>query len=341
MMIAVPKLPPTALIAPDKFKGTFGAAEVAAAIASGLHSAGEGAPGPDLCPLADGGDGTAEVLLEALGGEWATAPAHDALGAPIDARFALLADGRTAVVEVAAASGLARLDPGSLDPLAADSAGTGELIAAAAAAGAGRVLVGCGGSATTDGGLGALSRFDPGSVELVCLCDVDDVFAGALRYAPQKGAGPDELPLLAERLERIAAELPHDPRRLPFTGAAGGLAGGFWAHGARLVGGARHVLDAVGFDRRLEEAALVISGEGALDETSLRGKVVGEVVRRAAAAARPCHLIVGRDDLGPDLAGAAGFASVREATTLEEIATAAAGIGAAAPARGPADREPG
>lgn len=328
MMIAVSSQPPIALIAPDKFKGTFAAAEVAEAIAAGCRAAGETGRvplEPDVCPLADGGDGTAEVLLEALGGEWATAPAHDALARPIETRFALLADGRTAVVEVAAASGVARLDPADLDPLGADSAGTGELIAAAIGAGAERVLVGCGGSATTDGGLGALRHFDPAAAEIVCLCDVDDVFAGALRYAPQKGAGPVELEQLARRLERIAAELPHDPRRLPFTGAAGGLAGGLWAHGARLVGGARHVLGAVGFDERLAAADLVISGEGAVDATSLRGKVVGEVARRAAATGRPCHLIVGRDELGAD--GARGpFASVREAGTLEEISAAAASI---------------
>jgi glycerate kinase len=327
MMIAVPAQQPIALIAPDKFKGTLRAAEVADAIAAGCRAA-EAPVEPDPCPLADGGDGTAEVLLEALGGRWVLAGAHDALGEPIETRFAMLADGSTAVVEVAAASGLARLDPERLDPLAADSAGTGELISAAIEAGASRVLVGCGGSATTDGGLGALLRFDPTAAEIVCLCDVDDVFAGALRYAPQKGAGPEELEELAERLERIAAGLPHDPRRLPFTGAAGGLAGGLWAHGARLVGGARHVLDAVGFDRRLAAADLVISGEGAVDAGSLRGKVVGEVARRAAAAGRPCHLIVGRDDLGPDRSRER-FASVSEATTPEAIAAAASALPAA------------
>jgi glycerate kinase len=327
MMIAVPAQQPKALIAPDKFKGTLRAAEVAEAIAAGCRAA-EASIEPDPCPLADGGDGTAEVLLEALGGRWVLAGAHDALGEPIETRFAMLADGSTAVVEVAAASGLARLDPERLAPLAADSAGTGELISAAIEAGASRVLVGCGGSATTDGGLGALLHFDPAAAEIVCLCDVDDVFAGALRYAPQKGAGPAELAELAERLERIAAGLPHDPRRLPFTGAAGGLAGGLWAHGARLVGGARHVLDAVGFDRRLAAADLVISGEGAVDATSLRGKVVGEVARRAAATGRPCHLIVGRDDLGPGDQGRERFASVSEATTPEAIAAAAGAIAA-------------
>jgi glycerate kinase len=304
------------LVAPDKFKGTYSATELADAICAALG------PDADRCPVADGGDGTAEVLLEASGGRWVEAPAHDALGEPIRARFALLGDGMEAVVEVAEASGLARLSGRPLRPLKASSEGTGELIAAAISAGAERVLVACGGSATTDAGLGALARFDPAAVELLCLCDVSDRFAGALRYAPQKGAGEGHLAELAARLETIAAELPHDPSRLPFTGAAGGLAGGFWAHGARLVPGARHVLAAVGFDRRLGAADAVITGEGCLDETSMAGKAVGEIASRAAAAGRPCHAIVGVDRL----AGTSRerFATITEAGTAESIATAAA-----------------
>ncbi len=230
------------LVAPDKFKGTYSAGEVADAICAALG------PDADRCPVADGGDGTAAVLLEASGGRWVEAGAHDALGEPISARFALLGRGEEAVVEVAEASGLARLVGRELRPLEASSAGTGELIAAAVKSGARRVLVACGGSATTDGGLGALARFDPAAAEVVCLCDVSDAFAGALRYAPQKGAAPEQLPELEARLEAIAAELPHDPSRLPFTGAAGGLAGGLWAHGARLVPGAHHVLAAIDFE---------------------------------------------------------------------------------------------
>ncbi len=135
------------------------------------------------------------MLLAALGGEWRSAACHDALGRPIEGRFALLGDGARAVVEVAEASGLARLERAGapLEPLAADSAGTGELIAAAIAAGARRVLVGCGGSACTDAGLAALRHFDPAELdELTCLCDVSDPFLGALRYAPQKGASEAE-----------------------------------------------------------------------------------------------------------------------------------------------------
>ncbi len=308
------------LLAPDKFKGTLTAAEVVAAMADGLASSGAGS---DRCPVADGGDGTAAVLLDAVGGEWLEALAHDALGRPISCRFARLATG-DAVVEVAEASGLARLQGAALDPLGAGSDGTGELIAAAIRSGSERVLVACGGSATTDAGLGALGHFSPRDAEIVCLCDVADGFEGALRYAPQKGAGAGELEQLATRLARLRTELPHDPGRLPFTGAAGGLAGGFWAHGARLVPGARYVLDAVGFDRRLAAATLVITGEGAIDRTSLSGKAVGEIASRAARADVPCHAIVGRDELTG--AGRERFASIAEAGTPEAIARAAAGI---------------
>ncbi len=308
----------SALIAPDKFKGTLTAAEVAEAIARGLSGPAE------ICPLADGGDGTAEVLLAARGGEWIEASAHDALGEPISARFALLAGGCEAVVDVAEASGLARLAGRELDPLRAGSEGTGELIAAALQAGAERVILACGGSATTDAGLGALDRFDLSEAEVVCLCDVGDSFMGALRYAPQKGAGAEDLPQLEARLERVRGQLPHDPSRLPFTGAAGGLAGGFWAHGAKLVPGADYVLRTLEFDRRLESASLLISGEGRVDPTSLSGKAVGEVARRARRHGVPCHLIVGEDGLGPE--GGGRFSSVQVAGTVEAITQAASRI---------------
>jgi glycerate kinase len=309
----------TVLVAPDKFKGTYSAGEVADLICAAVGAK------ADRCPLADGGDGTAAVLLEAAGGRWVEADAHDALGEPIGARFALLGDGEEAVVEVAEASGLARLGKRALRPLEAGSEGTGELIAAAMEAGARRVLIGCGGSATTDAGLGALRCFDPAAAEIVCLCDVSDTFMGALRYAPQKGAAEGQLPELAARLQRIAAELPHDPSRLPFTGAAGGLAGGLWAHGARLVPGSRYVLAATGFDGRLAAADAVITGEGRLDETSLVGKVVGEVAARAAAASCPCHAIVGADRLAG--AGRQRFETITEAGSTESITAAAAALG--------------
>jgi len=305
------------LVAPDKFKGTFTAGQIADALARGL--AGVEA---DLCPIADGGDGTASVLVRALGGEWVEAASRDALGRPIKARYVMLSD-EVAVVEVSEASGLSRLAELERDPLGATSVGTGELIADAIGRGADRVLVAVGGSATTDAGLGALSAFDPGRTEIVCLCDVSDPFEGALRYAPQKGAGPEELSLLRRRLTEAASRLPKDPRGVPRAGAAGGLAGGFWAHGASLVSGARFVLDCVGFDRRLARADLVITGEGRLDESSLRGKAVAEVARRSHAAGVPAHAVVGANAASRSVVEKLGLRSVCEASDPNTMAACA------------------
>src|SRR4051794_31264381 len=197
-----------ALVAPDSFKGTFTASEVAAAIARGLRAAGQ--PAGEL-PVADGGEGTQAALLHALGGEQRIVTATDPLGREIDASFALLGDGRTAVVEVAAASGLTLVDRSERDAFAASSYGTGEVIAAAVDAGAETVLVGVGGSATTDGGAGAIEALrDAGATprELICICDVRTPFERAPRvFAPQKGADPATVKRLEQRLSRLAGKL--------------------------------------------------------------------------------------------------------------------------------------
>jgi glycerate kinase len=282
------------LVAPDKFKGTMTAAEVAAAIASGLRAAGRPA---DELPVADGGEGTADALLRALGGQWVAAHASDALGRPIEARFAMLADGR-AVVEAAEASGLARIPERERDAWAASTRGTGELIAAAADAGASEVIVAVGGTAATDGGAGALAALDEARVDprLTVVCDVRTPFEHAARvFAPQKGADADTVKRLARRLTAFASSAPRDPRGIPLTGAGGGLAGGLYAHrGAKLVPGAPFVLDALGFDERMRAAAFVVTGEGRLDEQTLEGKAAGEVAVRCRQAGVACHAIVGR-----------------------------------------------
>ncbi len=317
------------LLAPDSFKGTFDATEVAAAMARGVRAADAEA---DPCPLADGGEGTLDVLLRAAGGEPVEADAHDPLGRPIRARFGLLGDGETAVVEVAAASGLPLLAPAERDPERADTVGTGELIAAAIEAGARTVLVAAGGSATSDGGRGAIEALRAAGgtrgAELEVLCDVRTAYEDAARvFAPQKGAGPEAVARLSARLEEFAATLPRDPRGVPMGGCAGGLSGGLMgAFGARLRPGAELVLERVGFERRLAAADAAISGEGQVDEQSLGGKVVGTVAERCAAAGVPLHVLAGSDALGPERAAAAGIASVREATALEEIEAAAAAI---------------
>ncbi|HEX2371692.1 MAG TPA: glycerate kinase, partial [Solirubrobacterales bacterium] len=227
------------LVAPDSFKGTFPASEVAAACAEGVAL---GGCDPDPCPAADGGEGTMRILVDALSGRVVRHPATDPLGRPIDAALGLAR--RDAIVEVATASGLALLAPSELDPERATTTGTGELIVAAREQGASRILVAAGGSATVDGGAGAIEVIRTagglGESRLTVLCDVETAFEDAARvYGPQKGATPDAVRRLAARLERLAAELPRDPRGVPLTGAAGGLAGGLWAAlGAELLPGA-------------------------------------------------------------------------------------------------------
>ncbi len=282
------------LVAPDKFKGTLSAAEVAAAIAEGIRAGGR--PAEEL-PVADGGEGTADALMRALGGEWREADATDALGRPVKTRFALLESG-AAVVEAASASGLEQIADGDRDAFAASTRGTGELIAAAAEAGAREVLVAVGGTATTDGGAGALAALDDAGVEieLTCICDVRTPWEHAARvFAPQKGADPDTVKRLARRLAAAAAKAPRDPRGVPLSGAGGGLAGGLLAHrGARLVAGAPFVLDALGFDTLMRAAPFVVTGEGRLDAQTLEGKAAGEVAVRCRQAGVACHAIVGQ-----------------------------------------------
>ena len=311
-----------ALVAPDSFKGTFSASDVAGAIASGLLAAGREAV---ELPVADGGEGTMEVLVSALGGEIHTATASDPLGRPVEASFAVLPDG-AAVVEAAQASGLGLVDERERNAWAATTRGTGELIAAAAEAGAERVIVTVGGSATTDGGAGAIEALDEAGVrvEIDVLADVRTPFERAASvFGPQKGADPATVERLERRLHSLANRYRRDPRGEPMSGAAGGLSGALWAeHGARLVPGAAYVLDAIGFDDRMRAAAFVVTGEGSLDEQTLQGKIVGEVARRCRQGGVACHAVVGRNALDPFQERILDLASVTEATTLEELAKA-------------------
>ena len=288
----------------------------------------------DLCPVADGGEGTAEVLLDALGGERRRASAHDPLGRPIEASYALLRDGTEAVVETAAASGLGLVEPEERDPELASSAGTGELIVAAAGAGARRILVAAGGSATTDGGRGAIDAIDSAgglpAAHLEVLSDTTVPYERAAEvFAPQKGASPEQVEELTSRLVALAGTLPRDPRGRAMTGAAGGLSGALWAaFDARLVLGATFVLGVVGFDRRLEDADAVITGEGRLDAQSREGKLTGQIARRCREAGVPCHLIAGEIALDPADEAWFGFATLASAGSAESIRGAAERIAA-------------
>jgi glycerate kinase len=238
--------------------------------------------------MADGGEGT----LEALGGPNRTTRVTGPLGDPVEARWRL--DGRTAVIEMARASGLDLVGGADgNDPVAASTAGTGELIAEAVDAGANRIIVGLGGSASTDGGLAALRALQPlarlKGVELVVACDALVPFLDAASlFAPQKGATGAQVKLLRRRLERLAqvylAEHGVDVLELDGAGAAGGLGGGLAVAGGTLVSGFSLVAEEVELDVYLEDADLVITAEGFLDAQSFEGKVVGGVAGLAAAS---------------------------------------------------------
>ena len=281
------------VIAPDKLAGTYTAAEAAAALAPGWSSARPG-DAVQTVPLADGGEGTAEALLAARGGEWRTADVRDALGRPRRARFALLGDG-SAALDVAEACGrqtVADLPP---DPLGASSFGAGQLIAAAVAAGASRVIVGVGGTASTDGGEGlrrALAGAADG-VELVAALDVRNALLGpdgaAAVFGPQKGASPEQVAVLEQRLAALA--LP--TAAMPGAGAGGGIGAMLFALGARPTGGAELVAGAAGLDAKLAAARLCITAEGRIDRGTLAGKVVAIVADKCARASVPCIAVGG------------------------------------------------
>jgi glycerate kinase len=327
--MALPERP--VLVAPDSFKGTFRASQVAGAIGRGLERA--GLMPPDLCPVADGGEGTLDALLPGLGGEVVGAPAHDPLGRELTGCFGLVEDGGTAIVETATASGLALVAEGERDAWAASTYGTGELIAAAAQAGAAVIIVAVGGSATTDGGAGALEAIEAtgglGGARLVVLCDVRTPFEQAPKvFGPQKGADEAMVGRLEQRLGELASRWPRDPRGVPMTGCAGGLSGGLWAvHGATLEPGAPWVLDALDFDQRMRAARAVITGEGKLDEQTLQGKLVGEIGTRARQAGVPLHAIVGTDALDAFGKRMIDLMRVIEATDLPALEAAGEALG--------------
>jgi glycerate kinase len=269
------------LAAPDKFRGTLTAREAAAAIATGAARAGLDAV---ELPLADGGEGT----LDVLGGGNRRTTVTGPLGAPVEAEWRLEEDG-SALIEAAQACGLSLAGgAGRTDPLGATSRGVGELVAAAAEEGATRIVVAVGGVASTDGGAGAVEARPASLPPLVVACDGDARFLDAAEvFAPQKGATPEQVEILCGRLARL------DVPDVPGAGAAGGLGGGLAAAGAALVSGFEFVAARLGFDRALAEANLLVTGEGRLDRTSFAGKVVGRALERAAAAGVETLVIAG------------------------------------------------
>ncbi|GAA2808714.1 glycerate kinase [Saccharopolyspora taberi] len=344
-------MPGHVLIAPDKFKGSLTAPGVAEAVADGLRRVDPGLP-VRMAPVADGGDGTVQAAL-ASGYRRVPVRVGGPVGEPVDAEIAV--DGDTAVVELAAASGLALLDPAALAPLTATSAGTGELIRAALDEGARTIVLGVGGSACTDGGAGMLTALGarllaadgtelaPGGgaladldlvdfagldprvteAEIILASDVDNPLLGpkgaAHVYGPQKGADPEQVELLDAALARWARAVSSgDVADRPGAGAAGGVGYAAMAVlGARRRAGTDVVLDLVGFDRLLQGARLVITGEGSLDEQTLHGKAPAGVASRAVAAGVPVVAVAGRCQLSPDRLRAAGFAAAYALADIE------------------------
>ena len=340
---------PRVVIAPQSFKGSADAVAVAGAIARGVRRVWPRAQCVEL-PLADGGEGTAHALVRATGGEMRRARVHDPLGREIDAEWGVLGDGITAVLEMAAASGLPLLQDDERDPRVTSTRGTGELILAAAASGAQRIVIGIGGSATNDGGAGMARAFGyrffdaaghelpEGGAALVRLariegqtdprlirpaidvaCDVRNPLLGSegatAVYGPQKGATPAIQRELEAALTRYADVVERfvgrDVRSVPGAGAAGGLGAGLIAFlDARLVSGSALVLDAVGFDKRLVGADLVVTGEGRIDGQSIYGKLTHAVTVAAKRRGVPVVAVAGMTAPGHEAMRDAGIEAI-------------------------------
>ena len=308
------------VVAPDSFKECLPASRVAAVRAAAVR---EACPGAEVLalPLADGGEGTLDVLAAALGAQVHTVTVQDPLGRPVDARLGVW--GETAMIEVAQACGLSLLKPLERNPLRAGSQGVGELLLAAHRLECRHFLVGLGGSATCDGGAGLLSvpginSLKDSSFEL--LCDVDAPFVGpqgaARVFAPQKGASPADVEVLEARMLALAAQWFRETgvqvADLPGAGAAGGLGGALMAHfAATRVSGIQKVLELVRFREAVADADLIITGEGRSDAQTLQGKVPYGVLQNAGEV--PVALVSGRIIDREDLLKA-GFDQLLEVT---------------------------
>jgi glycerate 2-kinase len=358
------------LVAPDKFRGTLTALQAAEAVETGwLRERPDDAV--EIVPMADGGEGTMDALVSALGGRTTVVRVEGPLGEPVDAPYAIVpsAGGSLGIVEMARASGLALLAPNRRDPRRTTTRGTGRLMERAIEDGAAKLLVCLGGSATNDGGAGMaaslgvrfldaearplpdggaslvglatidMSRLHPGiaHTQVTGACDVDNPLCGptgaSAVYGPQKGASPEDVLLLDRALGHLAAvvhrDLGIDLRSEPGAGAAGGLGFGLMAFcGGRLRPGVEVVMDAVGLRQRMAAADLVITGEGSLDEQSLRGKTVAGVLAVAEEAGVPAAVVCGRASIAaPGVVVASlvervgeGEAMARPRPSLERVA---------------------
>jgi len=316
------------LIAPDKFKGTLSADEVAENIAAGLREVLPEAE-IDIVPMADGGEGTAGVISNALGGLWLKCKAHDPLGREIEAQYGWIENRKLAVMEMSEAAGMRRLQPNEYDVDRANTFGVGEMIADAAKRGADEIIIGLGGSATNDGGFGmacalgfqfeqehegkgvsnliTLRRIEKPTdlklPEIVAAVDVRNPLLGengATRvFGPQKGAMPDQIKVLERALAKladvVAEQFGFDHRNKAGAGAAGGLGFGLMSFcGATIRPGFDVVAESVGLEAKMKDVDLVITGEGSLDRQTLEGKTPAGVSRLARKLGKRVFAMVGR-----------------------------------------------
>jgi glycerate kinase len=344
------------LIAPDKFKGSLNAREVAENIAKGLRDERPAAK-IDIVPMADGGEGTAEAIAQARGASWLQCKAHDPLCREIDVRYAWIESGKIAVMEMSEAAGMRRLTESERDPVRATTFGVGEMLLDAANRGAAEIMIGLGGSATNDGGFGmarALGfRFFAREKELratvsellrlerierpknsalpkvVAAVDVKNPLLGANGatrvFGPQKGASKNELEILERALTRLAdvlaKEFGFDYRDHAGAGAAGGLGFGLMSFcGAKVRPGFDVVAEAVGLESKIKDADVVVTGEGSLDRQTLEGKTPAGVARLARKLGKPVFAIVGRASKGREVSEIFNgvYENTREGMSQEE-----------------------
>ena len=318
------------LIAADSFKDALPAGEVCAAIAAGIRRAKPGAATIEL-PLADGGEGTASVLTELTGGELISCTVRGPLGRNVEAQYGWDSQSNTAFIDMAAASGLQLLTSRERNPMLTSTFGTGELIRNAVERGAEKIVLGIGGSATNDGGMGmaialghqffaadgtALSgtgadlqrvaqwqTSDMKIPPVEVLCDVDNPLCGTARgaayvYGPQKGASPEQVISLDQGLKQLATVVQqqsgHDYATISGAGAAGGLGFGALAFlSAQLRSGIQTILEYAQFDHHLQDCDMVFTGEGKLDNQTLQGKLIQGLCRRSGAFQKPVIALCG------------------------------------------------
>lgn len=324
------------LVCPDKFKGSLSAKEVCGAVRDGLSSTHPDAI-IETIPLADGGEGTCDLLTEWYGGRHIELVVNGPLFSPVKAHYGLSEDGTTAFIEMAVASGLTLLDASARDPLLTTTFGTGEMIADALSRKVSKIILGIGGSATNDAGIGMAAalgfkfldaggeelkptgenlihiRFIDSSsahprlkdVQVVTLCDVTNPLYGpegaAYIYGPQKGASKAAIALLDAGLRNFRRVV-HKYLKIyvdfPGAGAAGGLGAGAKVFlNASLIKGVVHFIQSTGLDEKISRADLIITGEGKIDQQTFSGKVVSEVIGLSQAAGKPVVVICGKCEL--------------------------------------------